>query len=565
MSQRSALFATCYMLVTSSISKMDDFRNVLRAAEETLKELREIEGAMAASLFPSDADVKKARELDRKVRDGEAALLAQGLTLQISGKQQVTAQVALDDHALETIILDPGGSRELHAGTKILVEIPELLSFTVTSGSDQARKVLEDLERNREALRDLLAQFDVAGLDELEERQREREEYESRLNGLRERLGHLRLEGDTEKLRREIRRVEKELSVVEERLQQGQPRPEWKGLSSAHLQETLEELQEQLEGLDGEIAGLEAKISTDKLDKLSEELRSVETKIARLDQTIEEKQGYLDKLRDEDDYDSDEARDEALSQLAAKLEEKRRAYEVLEGEKEEREDQPKKRHAALSKRVESLQKQLHDAKLEAARIQGALVDAGGLDIHQKEGDLEARLNSLEQKVERLDRDAQAWKLLDSLVTDHKREQLQSLVAPVKGKVDAWLTRVTGPTYAGLEFSDELIPVGVRVHRWDIQAPLGELSYGTREQLNVLVRLAIGWVISQHEPQVVVLDDRLVNTDPGRLDELRFILQEVSERVQLILLTCHPGRYSGITESFIDLRDLRSKTTPTLTG
>lgn len=537
--------------------QIDDFRNDLHTAENTLNEIRKINETMAASVFPSDADVKHTRELDRKVRDGEATLRAQGVTMQISGKQQVTAQVTLDDHPLETITLDKDGSRQFLAGTKIQVELPELISFTVTSGSDQAREALEALEQNREELRDLLAQFSVTDLDELEEKQRERQAYEDKLNSLQERLEHFRLQGDTEKLNRKIRSLENELSAVEERLQQTQVKPEWKNQSSEHLQETLEELQQQLKDLDTDMKVLEGKISTDKVNELSDELKTVETEIARVDQTIKGKQDDLKKLRDEDDYDSDEARDEALSQLAAKLEEKKRAYEVFENEKEEKEDQPKKRHTTLSNRVEFLQKQLNDTKLEAAKIQGALVDAGGLDIHQKEGNLEARLNSLKQKVERLNRDAQAWKLLDSLVTDHKKEQLQSLAAPVKYQVDAWLTRVTGPTYTGLEFSDELIPVGVRVHPWDIQAPLGELSYGTQEQLNVLVRLAIGWVISQHEPQVVVLDDRLVNTDPGRLDELRFILQEASERVQLILLTCHPGRYSGITENFINLRDLRS--------
>jgi len=535
--------------------QLDDFRNDLNTAENTRNEIKEINETMATSVYPSDDDVKLARELDRKVREGEAILRAQGLTLQIAAKQQVTAQVTLDDRPLEIIALDKDGSRQFHAGTKIQVELPELISFAITSGSDQVREALKTLEQNRRELRDLLSQFGVTDLDQLEEKRRKRQDYENNLKSLQDRLKHLRLQGDTEKLHRKIRTLKNDLSVVKGRLTQ--VKPEWKNQNSEHFQETLEELQQQLKDLDTDIKVLEGKISIDRENKLRDEPKTVETKIARLDQTMKEKQDELNKLRAEDDYDSDGARDKALSLLAAKLEEKKRAYEIFEKEKEEKEDQPKKRHDTLSKRVESLQKQLHDAKLEAAKIQGALVDAGGSDIHQKEGNLEARLNSLKQKVERLNRDAQAWKLLDSLVTDHKKEQLQSLAAPVKHQVDAWLTRITGPTYTGLEFSDELIPIGVRVHPWDIQAPLGDLSYGTQEQLNVLVRLAIGWVISQNEPQVVVLDDRLVNTDPGRLDELRFILQEASERVQLILLTCHPGRYSGITENFINLRDLRS--------
>lgn len=541
--------------------QIEGLRKDLQSAEATLAEIKTVQEAMAASVYPSDDDVRGARELDRRVREGEAILRAQGLSLELAAKQQVALRLALDDRPSETVILDKDLPLRFHAGTRLEVELPDLISFTVTSGSNQARQALEELERNREGLRELLAQFGVSSLDELEDRHRERQNYENRIDNLKVRLEGLRHEGSPDQLRREIHSLESELAALEERLKPAQVRPEWENQASEYLREVLGSLEQRLKDLDEAIQRLEEEISAERIDALSDELRRVTADIVGLDQVVQQRQEELSRLRGEDGFESDAARDEALSRAAAELEKKRRAYEVLESEKDEKEDQPRKRRDALLNRVETLQAQLNAANLEAAKIQGALVDAGGLDIYQKEGNLEAKLNSLRQRVERLNRDAQAWRLLDNLVADHKKAQLQVLVTPVKRQVDAWLGRIAGTAYAGVEFSEELIPVRVRALPWNVCVPLQELSYGTREQLNVLVRLAIGWVISEHEPQVVVLDDRLVNTDAGRLHEFRFILQEASEKVQLILLTCHPARYSGITQNLIDLASAASNAVP----
>jgi chromosome segregation ATPase len=533
----------------------------LQSAEATLAEIGKIEETLAASVCPGEENVRRARELDRKVREGEAILQAQGLTVEFAAKQQVALRLALDDRHAETVTLDKDLPHRFHAGTRLEVELPDLISFTITSGSEQARQALEELESNRESLRQLLARFGVTSPDELEEKHRERQNYQNRIHNLRARLEGLRHGGNPEQLRQEISSLKGELAVLEERLESAPARPEWEGRASEYLREVLASLEQRLKELDEAIADLEEKASAQRIDDLSEELSGVRAEISGLAQVVQQKQEELTRLRAEDGFESDAARDKALSQAAAELEKKRRAYEVLEGEKEEKEDQPRKRHEALKRQVETLQEQLNRANVEAAKIQGALVDAGGLDLYQKEGNLEAELNCLRQRVERLNRDAQAWRLLDNLVADHKNAQLQVLVTPVKRQVDAWLSRVTGTAYAGVEFSEELIPVRVRALPWEVRVPLQELSYGTREQLNVLVRLAIGWVISEREPQVVVLDDRLVNTDAGRLREFRFILQEASQRVQLILLTCHPARYSGITRNLIDLASVASKAVP----
>jgi exonuclease SbcC len=57
-----------------------------------------------------------------------------------------------------------------------------------------------------------------------------------------------------------------------------------------------------------------------------------------------------------------------------------------------------------------------------------------------------------------------------------------------------------------------------------------------------LRLAVAHPLSADEPQVLILDDVLVNTDQVRQER---ILAAQAARLQIIILTCHPDRYRGV--------------------
>jgi DNA repair exonuclease SbcCD nuclease subunit len=52
---------------------------------------------------------------------------------------------------------------------------------------------------------------------------------------------------------------------------------------------------------------------------------------------------------------------------------------------------------------------------------------------------------------------------------------------------------------------------------------------------------------------VVLDDVLTATDTGRLARVMGVLEEAAQRLQVLILTCHPERYRGLAgANFVDL-------------
>jgi uncharacterized protein YhaN len=80
-----------------------------------------------------------------------------------------------------------------------------------------------------------------------------------------------------------------------------------------------------------------------------------------------------------------------------------------------------------------------------------------------------------------------------------------------------------------------------------------VSGGEREQIYLATRLALAELLARDERQMVLLDDVLTATDTGRLARVMGVLEEAAQRLQVLILTCHPERYRGLTGAhFVDL-------------
>ena len=67
-----------------------------------------------------------------------------------------------------------------------------------------------------------------------------------------------------------------------------------------------------------------------------------------------------------------------------------------------------------------------------------------------------------------------------------------------------------------------------------------LSVGTQEQIALLLRLSIAEALGTF----VILDDQLTQSDTGRMAWMRELLDRAAERIQIVVLTCHPQDYVG---------------------
>lgn len=78
-------------------------------------------------------------------------------------------------------------------------------------------------------------------------------------------------------------------------------------------------------------------------------------------------------------------------------------------------------------------------------------------------------------------------------------------------------------------------------------PVNEMSRGTREQLYLAMRFALmDEFASRQEPMPVIMDDVLVNFDPERAQAACAAIRDLSERHQVLFLTCHPQTVEQFT-------------------
>ena len=76
-----------------------------------------------------------------------------------------------------------------------------------------------------------------------------------------------------------------------------------------------------------------------------------------------------------------------------------------------------------------------------------------------------------------------------------------------------------------------------------------------------IRLAFGELLATRgknsEPQLIVLDDPLVNADPYRQKRACELLKRSAEKLQILILTARPEDYRSLAPKEYDLAEMRA--------
>jgi DNA repair exonuclease SbcCD ATPase subunit len=211
-------------------------------------------------------------------------------------------------------------------------------------------------------------------------------------------------------------------------------------------------------------------------------------------------------------------------------------------------DQAERRLAQLEEEGRKLDR---DAEALTAELRGA----GGRGIGDQKADMQGRLELAERRYQRLRAEADAWRLLHDTIDAVDRARQDALVEPLERRVIPYLRQLMGDAELGLRADSLQLD---RLKRGQTDEPFRSLSVGTREQLAVLVRLAMGDLLAetQGEAPPLILDDALVYADAVRLARMKTILEAAAERQQIIILTCRKEDYLGLDARYLTLEDCR---------
>ena len=123
--------------------------------------------------------------------------------------------------------------------------------------------------------------------------------------------------------------------------------------------------------------------------------------------------------------------------------------------------------------------------------------------------------------------------------------LDGLAEPVSLRATELLAEFAGRPVAGLQLSVDFSETAISPVEAGREAALEEMSGGEQEQILLAIRLALAENLTRTEKHMVVLDDVLLNTDDQRLVRILNYFERHKDQMQVVVLTCHPERYSRV--------------------
>ena len=173
------------------------------------------------------------------------------------------------------------------------------------------------------------------------------------------------------------------------------------------------------------------------------------------------------------------------------------------------------------------------ARLARGRLQ--LGQCRGRMEHLPEPELlQRRVGQTRQRLSELELTQQAIDCaLDALQT--ARMELQRRFAPkIAQRAGYFLSRLTGGVYDRIQIGDDLTVQAAREDETTLRTPQWR-SEGTGDQMYLALRLAVWEVLAPECP--IVLDDALIRFDQERMERALELLEELSEKRQILLFSC----------------------------
>lgn len=196
--------------------------------------------------------------------------------------------------------------------------------------------------------------------------------------------------------------------------------------------------------------------------------------------------------------------------------------------------------------AEQLERTAHDRQMQLTLLRGKLDEAGAHGLEEARGERAAELASAQRRVAELAQRAAALELLLQLLAEQRLALTRQLHAPLQRHLQRGLDLLWPGT--AIELGEDLSPQQIvrPGPRGTDAAAFDELSYGAREQLGLVARIAYADLLREAgRPTLLILDDVLVHSDHDRLGRMKRVLYDAAARHQVLLFTCHPDAWRDL--------------------
>ena len=503
----------------SSQARQQKAQSVLEEARGVLASLRRVEAVLAKAPVTQEA-LDRLAQIDDKLRTERAEVEARAARLLFE----------TPEGPARTVVVESPWSEEVAPGVRC----------EVVPGEDGADLAAE-LDRVDRELESALHRAGVEGVEQAEERWRRGASAAQLLQELDRRLDDLAPEG-VEALEARVADLPGVEEVSPERLGALETMRDARRRERDEAERARDVGRSGSERLRSEVMALAAELRKmeEQRDEAGDRLsvRRLRLESAQASVGDEELTRRAERRRAEAD-----AALEKATHAARALEDA--VPELIEG------DQERARMA-----VEANARQTRDLREAIAGLDSVLARAAAEGRFEELADALAELREAEANLARVERDARAARLLTDTVERAYQEAQRAFVAPVVEVARPYLQALRPGTLMQLTSDltlDKLVRAGA-------EEDFKQLSGGTREQVSVIVRLALARVLARDSrPLPLILDDTMGWTDDLRFVRMMQILRNAADDLQIILLSCHPSRFSRLQPgTTIELDKLRAE-------
>lgn len=193
--------------------------------------------------------------------------------------------------------------------------------------------------------------------------------------------------------------------------------------------------------------------------------------------------------------------------------------------------------------AQTLEREHAERGARIGRLETELETLGAQGLEETRDELRREHERCARRVAELERRARALDHLVRLMRDKRAELTRRLHAPLQRHLDRYV-RMLLPQ-ARLELGEDLVPRGLNRGGTDTGG-FDELSFGAREQMGLLSRLAYADLLRESgRPTLIILDDALVHSDDHRLQQMKRVLFDAATRHQVLLFSCHPEKWRDL--------------------
>jgi len=502
----------------------------------------------AEHVAPDDNAMRAIRRVVKKRDEAQLLIEASLITLEVvpekGGKLVVIAGEELGE-----VQLSAGVPTRVSGSPEVVADLPGIsrLRASGPAGSvEEHRAERAEVERELRRLTEPFGTSDVESLEALVEKRRA--------------LDRKIVEADTQietwlsgRTLDEIQRQRSEVQAVCARVIQDHPEWERKPPDPSALKSDADaagysfvrQVEKAESGWDAAQNALTA--ARGRSEQASSQAEGIRTMITSLETRLAELTG---------DGKSDEQRAEEITGIRLSWDAARTKLQDIERQLSEFRDDPVDTASRLERQLQSAEDAARKAGEDEKTEEGKLQMLGGQGPYSELVAAEEKVASLQAEVAAEELRAGAIRLLYDTLKQCQAEAAAAVAGPVEAVATQMVQRIAGGRLGRLKLGQTFGPAGVVPEISGEEAPLDSVSGGEREQIYLATRLALAEVLAREERQMVVLDDVMTFTDAGRMARVMAILEEEAQRLQIVILTCHPERYRGLNGAlFIDLEDL----------